>query len=64
MSNDERRSEQIKAHNKRLLEAVSQGYNCVPIPLTNYFYPPRPIIKKDENALQFIHKRPKLSLVE
>lgn len=65
MSNNMHQDERIKAHNKRLLDAIREGYNCVPIPLVNYFYPPRPIIKKDADALDFLlEKKAKLTLVE
>lgn len=65
MTYDERRREASKRHNDRLKEELANGYNGQPIPIVNYFFPPRPIIKKDENALQFVHRaKPGLRLVE
>jgi len=55
----------LKAHNKRLLEELNEGYSGCPLPITEYFYPPRPIIKKDKDALEFVHrKKATLGLVE
>jgi len=63
-SHDVERQNRIKAHNDRLLKEISEGYNCTPVSMWHYMYPPRPIIKKDKDALVFIHKKPILELVE
>lgn len=61
----DKKQEQLKAHNKRLLEELREGYCGCPLPITEYFYPPRPIIKKDKDALEFVHrKKTKLGLVD
>lgn len=57
MSYDKERLKQAKAHNERLLREVKEGYNCAPVAMFHYFFPPRPIIKKDPKALEFIHKK-------
>jgi len=56
----------LKAHNKRLLEELRNGYSGCPVSHEHYLYPPRPIIKKDKDALEFVHKKRKseLGLVE
>jgi len=55
----------LKAHNDRLLEELRNGYCGCPVPVEEYFYPPRPIIKKDKDALEFVHrKKAKLGLAE
>lgn len=61
---DDKKSRQ-QEHNKRLLEELANGYEGNPVAMEYYFFPPRPIIKKDKNALEFIHKKKtKLGLVE
>lgn len=64
MTVDEKRREQAKAHNQRLLEEISMGYSGAPVAMQDYFFPPRPIIKKDKNALEFLHKKPVVQVVE
>lgn len=61
---DKRRQEQRIAHNERLQEEVRNGYNCTPVSMQHYMYPPRPIIKKDKDALEFIHKKKELRLID
>lgn len=59
------KEDRLRRHNKRLLEELRNGYCGCPVPMMDYLYPPRPIIKKDKDALEFIHrKKAALTLVE
>jgi hypothetical protein len=61
----DQKEERLRRHNKRLIEELQNGYSGCPLPMSDYFYPPRPIIKKDKDALEFVHrKKTALALVE
>jgi hypothetical protein len=55
-----------KHHNDELLARFYRGESLAVVSPQSTWFPPRPIIKKDENALEVIfdiNKKPKLNLV-
>lgn len=61
---DKTKRDVIKEDNERVLGLMRDGKNLSMIPPSKTWFPPRPIIKKDENHLSVIKKRNLFSVVE
>jgi len=62
---DFRQKELIDRDNKRVLCMMRSGMKLGIVPPESTWFPPRPKIKKDPNALEFVHKKkPPLKLAD
>lgn len=52
MSPKDRADELRRERNRSLMSELDAGYNGHPVDMRHYFFPPRPLIKKDPKALE------------
>jgi len=63
---EKRQKERVDANNAYVMMLWRSGASLATLPPSATFFPPRPTIKKDKNALEFFHPKsgPKLKIVD